>query len=457
MGITSGLVTNQKKANGGGPIAPGDAVNGLSVEASKAVLGNSLGVAPGGSAKLLDERGIDFNGHTLRFIAGLLNTIFSGDQLIMQNSAAGISDMLLTAIGLYFQGKGANLNFSLRNDGLTGVIASTSGDNIVVDLATGNVTFNGQTTVIDSKQFVKMNPAGAGDHPPMTEFWRYLAGVLANKGSVGYLGGTEMNISNNMDYTDGSHKYYDSSKNALWAYFGNNGVAAFGLQWVRAGHPNNDTMWTVYGKVIFKVDVIPNAVTGDAQQYGSHVYLQRIDFVDENGVSPNATLLLNDTQLRVNGADAVLMNGLRIGRGGAAYDVVAAIATFQQTGADTFIVFSNADNNGDTNVLRFLKTKAGSFNLGAGVDVVKHDINGGVGVMRWRSTANAPGGFSNVELSIDTTNAAGSTATRMTIKESGILNLSNVPAFATNALAIAGGLVTGDVYQDGTGVLRIVI
>lgn len=45
--------------------------------------------------------------------------------------------------------------------------------------------------------------------------------------------------------------------------------------------------------------------------------------------------------------------------------------------------------------------------------------------------------------------------TRMTIKSTGIVNISNTPTYADNTAALAGGLVAGDVYRTSTGVLMI--
>jgi hypothetical protein len=45
---------------------------------------------------------------------------------------------------------------------------------------------------------------------------------------------------------------------------------------------------------------------------------------------------------------------------------------------------------------------------------------------------------------------------RVKVYQSGLFNLSNVPVYASNALAIAGGLVSGDFYKSSTGVLSIV-
>lgn len=54
-------------------------------------------------------------------------------------------------------------------------------------------------------------------------------------------------------------------------------------------------------------------------------------------------------------------------------------------------------------------------------------------------------------------NASPSVVQRMTIKESGTVNIANVATYADNAAATSGGLVTGDVYKTSTGSLRIVV
>jgi hypothetical protein len=48
------------------------------------------------------------------------------------------------------------------------------------------------------------------------------------------------------------------------------------------------------------------------------------------------------------------------------------------------------------------------------------------------------------------------TTTALTLKSTGIVNITNTPVYATNALAIAGGLAVGDIYKSSTGVLSIV-
>jgi hypothetical protein len=45
---------------------------------------------------------------------------------------------------------------------------------------------------------------------------------------------------------------------------------------------------------------------------------------------------------------------------------------------------------------------------------------------------------------------------RLSINYLGIVNIANTPTYATNALAIAGGLVAGDIYKSSVGALSIV-
>lgn len=44
----------------------------------------------------------------------------------------------------------------------------------------------------------------------------------------------------------------------------------------------------------------------------------------------------------------------------------------------------------------------------------------------------------------------------MRIRSTQIINMANVPVFASNALALAGGLVVGDLYKGATGIVSIV-
>jgi hypothetical protein len=54
-----------------------------------------------------------------------------------------------------------------------------------------------------------------------------------------------------------------------------------------------------------------------------------------------------------------------------------------------------------------------------------------------------------------TADGASSPTPRMTIKSSGIVNITNTPTYADNTAALAGGLVAGDIYRKSDGTLMI--
>ena len=81
-------------------------------------------------------------------------------------------------------------------------------------------------------------------------------------GSVGALGSYEMNMSYNMDYADNVHRYYDSTKDAMWFTMGDGVVA---IQYAPKNYPGNDDIWYNQGSLInWKVDR-----TGSEFLYGS--------------------------------------------------------------------------------------------------------------------------------------------------------------------------------------------
>jgi len=81
--------------------------------------------------------------------------------------------------------------------------------------------------------------------------------------------------------------------------------------------------------------------------------------------------------------------------------------------------------------------------------------NSGYGLLIGYDNANGYArirNISNTNLTLETNNVS-----RVIVKSNGIFNLINVPIYATNALALAGGLITGDIYKNSVGVLSIVL
>jgi hypothetical protein len=83
----------------------------------------------------------------------------------------------------------------------------------------------------------------------------------------------------------------------------------------------------------------------------------------------------------------------------------------------------------------------------------------------WGSTTNpffriVNGVTSTIRFIIDGTSGyvgIGTGSPRSTLNVFGTVTLENLPTFANNAAAIAGGLISNDVYKTATGELRIVV
>lgn len=56
-----------------------------------------------------------------------------------------------------------------------------------------------------------------------SNYWEFERSGSAVKGSVGALGSFEMNLSTNMDYATGTHRFYDNTKDAYWLALGTHG------------------------------------------------------------------------------------------------------------------------------------------------------------------------------------------------------------------------------------------
>lgn len=124
--------------------------------------------------------------------------------------------------------------------------------------------------------------ASANVTPTFIEFLKSngAGGFRACRGTVGFLGSDEMNLSVNMDYTNGDHRYYDVTKNAIWSFLGNNATGNMGYQWVPANNPNTADIWTAYGCVPFRVDNVNQPATGKGINGFSKLTTAQINLVD---------------------------------------------------------------------------------------------------------------------------------------------------------------------------------
>jgi hypothetical protein len=295
--------------------------------------------------------------------------------------------------------------------------------------------------------------ATSSNNPTMVEFRRMYNEVEIGRGQVGILGGPEFNTTLNMDYTDNTHKYFDNSKDAIWTYLQNQteSGAGWGIQWVKRGHTNDDTMWTTWGKVVYSITIIPNG-SGEAVTGGSRVKLQEVEFIDGNYTSSNVTVALDSEQINWTNLTQMNLPPTTFAKGGSLYSDPTAIATYKTTGANTYLVFANEDNSNAFTHYRFLKNKASSYNIGSGTKVCEFDFNGGINYSGVRGTSQtiAAGAFSLLEYYWQTTNAAGATADRMILTDEGYLRLLKVDNYADDAAASAGGVPVGGIYRTAS-------
>lgn len=288
------------------------------------------------------------------------------------------------------------------------------------------------------------------DQPPMLEFVRHFSSAEIGRGSVGFLGSTEMNISVNMDYTTGSHRYYDSTKSAMWQYWGNS-TNSFGIQWTKAGHINDNTMWTTYGKKVWDVEIMPNG-SGEAVQYGSVMHAQQLDLIDDNYTTPNALLKLHNEAFSITGPDQIIMPRAQIGSRGISGNQVL---TLQYPGHETVIEIANEDNNSNSSHLEWLKNKAGSYNLSAGTKIGWNNYNTLAEDGTKSSGVVVFGSFTLPYFYWNTTNAAGVQADRMILDQEGNLSVTGTIT-ATGGTSVVPSAQAGGrniLHSDNGGII----
>jgi len=113
-----------------------------------------------------------------------------------------------------------------------------------------------------------------GASPSYIQFTRTYSGSENPpiKGSVGALGGFEMNLSYNMDYAGDVHNYYNNTHKAFWLAMGDSGVTLqyappyiSGDIWVNAGRD----LWNLNDYHMRLGTTSHSPATGTANQYGS--------------------------------------------------------------------------------------------------------------------------------------------------------------------------------------------
>lgn len=295
--------------------------------------------------------------------------------------------------------------------------------------------------------------ASANVTPTFIEFLKSngAGGFRACRGTVGFLGSDEMNLSVNMDYTDGYHRYYDVTKNAIWSFLGNNATGNMGYQWVPANNPNTSDIWTTYGCVPFRVDNILQPLTGKGINGFSKVTTGQIQLTDiTNTATVTATAytvnldggILKHTGLA--GMDKRLTNN----QGDITYN------SNTSTGTDLNLMTPFSINSGGTgvNVLSYSTT----VGYKVGVQGLAEDGNVNVGLLgkAVKSKANA----TNVGL----VGVASNTNATNPNQIGGYFGLTGVPDATISA--VSGGIVVDNgtstsniaVFRDnGTNVITV--
>lgn len=155
----------------------------------------------------------------------------------------------------FFSGQVLAATLKLIGSGGAGkILQQTSADGVVT------VATFASTSLSDTSNLARLNTTNSfvtavagpsitlnnGTLPVFIEFNRTGYAALGN---VGLLGGPEMNLSFNMDYSDNSHQFYDNTKNAFWIALGDLGMT---LQYAPAGASGPD-IWATSGNSFLNV------------------------------------------------------------------------------------------------------------------------------------------------------------------------------------------------------------
>lgn len=127
------------------------------------------------------------------------------------------------------------------------------------------------------------------------EFYKYGHAV---RGSIGALGAFEMNMSYNMDYKTGVHKYYDLTQNAWWIAMNDAGVY---LQFAPKNYVTNGDIWNEQGRpYAWRVE------EGGHQTIGSHLTIGELvtDFAVIETADTTANMVINTNNSMVFNIDA---------------------------------------------------------------------------------------------------------------------------------------------------------
>jgi hypothetical protein len=199
-------------------------------------------------------------------------------------------------------GTGGQIPFSKTTGTLTTLTSSTSltYSNSILKLNPSVVSTETRSAMplqIGGDFITLGSSASANLTPTFIEFLKSngAGGFRSARGTVGFLGADEMNMSVNMNYTGAAHRYYDATKIAIWSFLGYGGM---GYQFVPANNPNSSDIWTTYGCVPFRADVFNQPSTGKGIDGFSTLKFAQLSFTD---ITNTATVTATPAIMQLDG------------------------------------------------------------------------------------------------------------------------------------------------------------
>lgn len=202
-----------------------------------------------------------------------ITTTLSGTTYTIAASSSSSPTLTNSYIGV---GDGSNL--------LSGSSALTYSNSILKINASKTNTTDVTSNLQVGSLFMGLGDVTQNNQPTFIEMYKGNGSNAARslKGSMGFLGTTEMNVSINMDYRTGSHKYYDATLPAAWIYLGH--TNGFGIQYVPANNPNS-TIYATYGCIPFKVSMFNQPSTGKGIDGFSKISFAQAEYTDITNTS----------------------------------------------------------------------------------------------------------------------------------------------------------------------------
>lgn len=201
------------------------------------------------------------------------------------------------------------------------------------------------------------------------------------KGSMGFLGTTEMNLSINMDYRTGSHKYYDPTVPAAWIYLGHSN--GFGIQYVPANNPNSN-IYNTYGCIPFKVSLFNQPSSGKGIDGFSKISFAQAEYTD---ITNTSTLTATPCTVSLDGGilKTTSISGIETRVTGTSGNLNYQTGT--GTGADMKLQTSFTTPLGNPSLIGYASGTTTGYNYGGFFEALNGNRN--VGVIGKAITAKA--------------------------------------------------------------------